>query len=86
MNKRNILIVDDDDDVISYVASLLEYKGYHVIAVRDGDLAIHKVFEHKPDLIILDALIRQIGNRHGQNNDQKIHGRAFKAVPASGEL
>ena len=57
MPGKKILIVDDDDDVISSVASLLEYKGYQVVAVRDGDLAIHKVFENKPDLIILDVMM-----------------------------
>jgi twitching motility two-component system response regulator PilG len=57
MPGKKILIVDDDDDVISAVASLLEYKGYQVVAVRDGDLAIHKVCENKPDLIILDVMM-----------------------------
>ena len=57
MPGKKILIVDDDDDVISCVASLLEFKGYEVVAVRDGDLAIHKVFENKPDLIILDVMM-----------------------------
>jgi len=57
MPGKKILIVDDDDDVISIVASLLEFNGYQVVAVRDGDLAIHKVFENKPDLIILDVMM-----------------------------
>ncbi|MBN1822988.1 MAG: response regulator [Endomicrobiales bacterium] len=57
MPGKKILIVDDDDDVISIVASLLEYKGYRVVAVRDGDLAIHQVCENMPDLIILDVMM-----------------------------
>lgn len=57
MPGKKILIVDDDEDVIFSIASLLEYKGYQVVTVRDGDLAIHKVFENKPDLIILDVMM-----------------------------
>jgi CheY-like chemotaxis protein len=57
MPEKKILIVDDDEDVIYCVASLLEYKGYQVLAVRDGDLAIHEVCENKPDLIILDVMM-----------------------------
>lgn len=57
MPGKTILIVDDDDDVIFCVASLLEYKGYEVVAVHDGDLAFHQIAQSKPDLIILDVMM-----------------------------
>jgi two-component system alkaline phosphatase synthesis response regulator PhoP len=57
MGKVRILIVDDDRDAIDTLESLLEYKGYEVIAVHDGFSALKKVKEEKPDVVILDIMM-----------------------------
>jgi len=55
--KKNILVVDDDIDVITFVSTVLEKIGYKVIGAKDGEEALSKIKSNKPDLIILDILM-----------------------------
>jgi two-component system, OmpR family, alkaline phosphatase synthesis response regulator PhoP len=57
MGKTKILIVDDDMDAIDTLESLLEYKGYEVIACNDGASALRKVKEERPEVVILDIMM-----------------------------
>lgn len=52
-----ILVVDDERDNVELVRKLLEYEGYRVIDAYDGDEAIEKALEEKPDLILLDVMM-----------------------------
>ncbi len=49
-----ILVVDDDPDILQLVRTLLERAGHSVIAARDGQEAIRRLFERRPDLVVLD--------------------------------
>jgi DNA-binding NtrC family response regulator len=53
--KQTILIVDDRRENIVFLAnSILKPKGYDIITAMDGEKALHKALEEKPDLIIID--------------------------------
>ena len=53
--KRNkILIVDDEPDVVTYLAVFFRDNGYDVITASDGKEAFQKVQTESPDLITLD--------------------------------
>lgn len=56
MGKR-ILIVDDEPDMVAFLATLLEDNGYEIDSAADGDDAMEKVKANKPDLISLDLLM-----------------------------
>lgn len=50
-----VLVVDDDNDVVSSLTTILEQKGIKVIAVGyDGEEASQLFFLHKPDVVLLD--------------------------------
>ncbi len=51
---RRILVVDDDEDVRTYLTTLLEDAGAEVFAVADGDAAVDAARVIHPDLITLD--------------------------------
>lgn len=51
---RNILIVDDDQDIVDLVTLLLGQSGYAVAAAKDGYTALDQVNNHHYDLILLD--------------------------------
>jgi len=55
MNKRTILVVDDDEAVLDTTSTLLEFFGYFVIRAKNGIEAISKYREHKPGLVFLDV-------------------------------
>ena len=49
-----ILIVDDDEDVVAYLKTVLTDNGYHPICTTAGDEVLALAREHRPDLICLD--------------------------------
>lgn len=54
MDKRKILIVDDEPDVLKLLGERLEKAGYSVIRAREGKEAVELAVKNGPDLIILD--------------------------------
>jgi hemerythrin-like metal-binding protein len=51
---RKILIVEDEKHFHDLYKEMLECKGYDIICAYDGDEAMEKVEQKKPDLIIMD--------------------------------
>ncbi len=54
MEKEKILVVDDEVDIVRLITLKLANEGFKVIGAGDGEEALKKVAEDKPDLIILD--------------------------------
>jgi len=51
---RRILVVDDEEDVRTFLTTLLEDAGAEVLTATDGDEAIAVAKREKPDLVTLD--------------------------------
>ena len=56
----NILVVDDDPDYIEVTSALLENQGYRVKSANNSDEAIIALREEKPDLVLLDIMMKDI--------------------------
>ncbi len=54
--KKTVLLVEDNEDLLSLIAMHLE-KYYHVISASDGREGIHLADNHNPDLIISDLMM-----------------------------
>jgi CheY-like chemotaxis protein len=54
MNRKKILVVDDDAVIVSGLSAKLKAGGYDVVAAADGSEAVSTTRREKPDLIILD--------------------------------
>jgi CheY-like chemotaxis protein len=52
-----ILIVDDESDVRTYLEVLFQENGYETAVAVDGEEAMSKVKEFKPDVITLDIIM-----------------------------
>ncbi len=50
----NILVIDDEQDILSVVSLRLKRHGHEVICVRSGEEGLRFLREDKPDLILLD--------------------------------
>ena len=63
MEKRKILIVDDDRDILEVMGIIMESEGYEVDLMSSGQ----KIFDHistfNPDLIILDVMLGTMDGR-----------------------
>ncbi len=57
---KKILIVEDEQSFHDLYKEMLEGNGYDIISVYDGDEAMEKVEQEKPDLIITDMLLNMV--------------------------
>ncbi|OHB33125.1 MAG: two-component system response regulator [Desulfuromonadaceae bacterium GWC2_58_13] len=60
MNKKKILIVEDEESLLKLESILLISKGFEVKGVSNGRAALEAVAEEKPDLILLDIMLPEI--------------------------
>jgi len=59
MNSR-ILIVEDDPSIRLGLKRSLEFEGFTIDLARDGEEAIQRAFDKKPDLIVLDIMLPRV--------------------------
>ncbi|MDM7916322.1 MAG: response regulator, partial [Candidatus Eisenbacteria bacterium] len=59
MNRRRVLVADDDPDILLALRIRLESAGYEVVEASDGREAIEAIRAEKPDLAILDINMPQ---------------------------
>jgi DNA-binding response OmpR family regulator len=52
---KSILVIDDKDDVRSFVSVALSAFGFTIRQARDGEGALQMIVDDKPDLIICDV-------------------------------
>ncbi len=57
MDKKKILLVEDEKVLMETVTLRLEATGYEVISAYDGFKGLEKAKKEKPDLIILDLML-----------------------------
>jgi len=55
--KKMILVVDDDPDLVEAVSMELESQDYRVAKAYDGNEAWDRIKEEKPQLVILDVMM-----------------------------
>ncbi|WP_301102102.1 response regulator [Propionivibrio sp.] len=56
MNKK-VLIADDEPNIVISLEFLLRREGFDVLVAVDGEEALVKAREEKPDLILLDVMM-----------------------------
>jgi DNA-binding response OmpR family regulator len=59
--KKLILIVDDDLELSDGIRAVLENQGHKVMQARDGQQGKQMVYQHRPDLVILDMMMPRMG-------------------------
>src|SRR5438067_11226510 len=58
---KTILVVDDDMELSDGLRAVLEKQGHRVIQARDGQQGKQMVYQHHPDLVILDMMMPRMG-------------------------
>jgi DNA-binding response OmpR family regulator len=55
MSKKQVLVAEDEADIRMLIAFSLEYLGYKVVQVANGEDAVKEAIADPPDLIMLDV-------------------------------
>jgi len=58
-----ILLVDDEESILTTLKLFLELSGFQVTTARNGREALNLVAQNHPDLIVLDVLMPQLNGR-----------------------
>jgi CheY-like chemotaxis protein len=54
-DQKRILIVDDEQDIRTYLSTLLEDQGFKTVQAKDGEEAMQELLKEVPDVITLDV-------------------------------
>ena len=57
VDKQRILIVDDDNNIAELISLYLVKECYDTLIVNDGESALEKIPEFRPDLMLLDIML-----------------------------
>jgi DNA-binding response OmpR family regulator len=60
MDKKKILIVEDDALILDTLTRRFQQEGFYVTAVPDGTKALESALEGHPDVILLDIVIPEM--------------------------
>ena len=60
MEKKKILVVDDEVDLVETVRFPLEMEGFDVLVSYNGEDALNQARKESPDLIILDLMLPKL--------------------------
>jgi two-component system, OmpR family, KDP operon response regulator KdpE len=74
--KTTIVAADDDPQILRLVTRNLQFEGYEIIAVSDGQAALEQIEAHSPELVLLDIMMPRLD---GFTVTQRV--REFSAVP-----
>lgn len=58
VKQPKLMVVDNEIDVCNFVKSFFEMRGFEVSAALNGDEALSKLSQDKPDIVILDIMMR----------------------------
>jgi DNA-binding response OmpR family regulator len=80
-----ILVVDDDKNIAEIEAKILKQEGYEIVIANDGEEALLKMEQEKPDIVVLDLMMPK---KNGFEVLQEIRTKYKKWIPviiSSGE-
>ena len=58
---KKILIIDDESGVIKVLKKQLHADGKKVVSAHNGEIGFTKAIEEKPDLVLLDIMLPDVG-------------------------
>jgi two-component system, OmpR family, alkaline phosphatase synthesis response regulator PhoP len=57
MAGEKILVVDDHKEMVDLIEDSFRLRGYQVVGASNGQEALAKVYQEKPDLVLLDVMM-----------------------------
>lgn len=89
MSKKRVIVVDDQEDVLSLLKDSLTNYGFEVSICKEAKNALYAIKIFKPDLILLDLLMPDLGGFEIceiLNNDPETRGIPIIIISGFGDL
>jgi DNA-binding response OmpR family regulator len=89
MEKKKILIADDNENIRDALTYLLEDEGYLLNMAKDGSDALKKAREFRPDILFLDIMMPEINGYEVCRiikNDPALKGIYVIMLTAKGQV
>jgi DNA-binding response OmpR family regulator len=58
--KVKVLIIDDDARLVEALIHYLRKANYEVVTAQDGVIGLQQLYQHRPDLVILDVMMPKL--------------------------
>jgi CheY-like chemotaxis protein len=76
-DKKTILVIDDDPDILDSVEAILDAHGFEVVTAANASDGIARVQDSSPDLVLCDMMMEQIDagskvSRHIKENNPNL--------------
>ncbi|HMU74338.1 MAG TPA: response regulator [Elusimicrobiota bacterium] len=55
--KSVVLVVEDDEAILEFLATTLEMEGYEVFSATDGQKGLDMIVQHHPGAVLLDLMM-----------------------------
>ena len=89
MTKKRIIVIDDQEDVLSLLNDSLSGFGFEVFLCKESKNSLHSIKTFKPDVILLDLLMPNLGGFEIceiLNSDPQTHGIPIIIISGFGDL
>jgi len=83
---KKILLADDETNIRTSLADILEKLGYEVIQAANGQEAIEKARRQNPDLVLLDTKMPDMDGFEVCRQIKKIEGLTIKVIIYTGYI
>ncbi|MBI3549339.1 MAG: response regulator [Elusimicrobia bacterium] len=77
-NEKLVLLVDDDTSILDLMEHVIRKEGFRVDRATDGAEALRKTKAVKPDIVVLDFMLPEVG---GFEVLKELQGRQTCSVP-----
>lgn len=75
-----ILVIDDSEDLLGAVKTALRRRGYQVVTAENGEVALKRIAERSPQLILLDMRMPIMDGWEFARRFREKYGRSVPIV------
>ncbi|MCU1378366.1 MAG: response regulator with CheY-like receiver domain and winged-helix DNA-binding domain [Acidimicrobiales bacterium] len=77
-----VLLVDDEPDILLMLRMAFEDEGHEIVMAADGRMALERLVEHLPDVVLLDMMMPVVDG-WGVLDAMKVEGNETPVVVVS---
>ncbi|MGF7081507.1 response regulator transcription factor [Mucilaginibacter sp. UYCu711] len=81
--KGKILVLEDDEDIVSLITIILEDNGYEIKALLSGDTVFEEIDMFKPNLVLMDIMLGTMDGREICRKIKSVYRQPVILISAS---